>query len=538
MIETFHHFATIGKKTCEFILLYYKISCILDPNSANTSQLYTELSDPANSTMKLFERLISCEQMDGSVESDGESEDLKSGDDGSVANSGDYTQSLINRYVETINCAKELIRISGDEDECRNSEEKIVDTLSKYVLNNVQFLVEQQFKKRLSPNLDSAITEIELDKTQLAFNSSRFLVLIKILHEPSLLGHKLISVCRKEKSKFENKYSRFLARKTTFDLEESSLKKEPGYLEFLIHRRKNYVLLVELYIRAHECFTIQCDVRGIALVLRKIRLLITQELQTSRYFHLILRLLTGIGRYSEMTYCFDLFRECDQFEMILSKRVQRVCLIRVKLHFLIPYFQTPQLRIALLNYLKTAENLEELLPLVAIRFFLFRETADYHRTRAEKLLAEVINQYSCAVQVGSTPAVKFNISVNLSSSLKRMSSSSLVDFASNSPVSSTTFSHGWVLVMRDHLEAIMYEFQEAECNYTKASSHTNADQCSRKAQLVALQIGYLDRSKPSESSQPTQPNITFAFILCFDQSQLREFIYSCTNFYEVNSATA
>ncbi|OTF82470.1 hypothetical protein BLA29_010210 [Euroglyphus maynei] len=64
-----------------------------------------------------------------------------------------------------------------------------------------------------------------------------------------------------------------------------------------------------------------------------------------------------------MTYCFDLFRECDRFELILSKRVQR----------------TPQLRIALLNYLKNAEHIDELLPLVAIRFFLHREMADQHR---------------------------------------------------------------------------------------------------------------------------------------------------------------
>lgn len=50
--------------------------------------------------------------------------------------------------------------------------------------------------------------------------------------------------------------------------------------------------------------------------------------------------------------------------------------------------QTPQLRIALLNYLKNAEHIDELLPLVAIRFFLHREMADQHRNRAEKLLME------------------------------------------------------------------------------------------------------------------------------------------------------
>ncbi|CAG2162665.1 unnamed protein product [Oppiella nova] len=72
--------------------------------------------------------------------------------------------------------------------------------------------------------------------------------------------------------------------------------------------------------------------------------------------------MTGIGRYSEMTYCFDLFKENNEFELLLSKRIEKA----------------PQLRIALLDYLKGDK---EVFPLVALRFCLYREIAENHEKR-------------------------------------------------------------------------------------------------------------------------------------------------------------
>jgi len=86
----------------------------------------------------------------------------------------------------------------------------------------------------------------------------------------------------------------------------------------------SYALLTKLYIKAHECFSLACDVNGIVLVLRKSRLLITQTLLQLNDFNSILNLLTGIGRYSEMTYCFDILKENNQFELLLSKRIEKV----------------------------------------------------------------------------------------------------------------------------------------------------------------------------------------------------------------------
>lgn len=512
MIQTFASFSTIGKKTCEYILLLYKISCILD-------KPYSELIDPLTYTsLKVLELLISSEKIDlnGTKLTNLEQSDTVDSREIQFTESQSFCdnynqQFFTNKYAETINCARDLIKISADEDDDLNCE-KIINIIAQDVLNNVQSLVEQQFDNNLSTN--SSITEIELDKAQLSLNSSRFLILIRILPEPSVLGYKLISILRKEKSKFEEKNKYFLKKK---HLKRETPGNGPDYSEFVINERRHHFLLVELYIKAQECFTTQCDVRGIALVLRKLRILITQDLQSSGHYHLILRLLTGIGRYSEMTYCFDIFKESDRFELILSKRVQR----------------TPQLRIALLNYLKTAKNLNELLPLVAIRFFLFRETADYHKAKAERILNDITLQYSSTSQTNTNSK-----QLNLSSSFKKRVSSSisLSELGSNSPNSSVQpaiVNQSAINTLREQLETAMYEFQEAECNFTKASSHNNADYCNRKAQLVALQIAYLNKSKTNEQSTNLAQPQTFSFILNLDQNQLREFIYYCSQYYEV-----
>ncbi len=243
---------------------------------------------------------------------------------------GQHSSALLNQYAEAIGCAKELVRIVGEQDERLKSEAKVAALLAAHTQANVLALVERQFRDLSSdgngtsgspnPATIKAVTEIELDKGQLGFYSARFLVLLKLLRAPATLGHSLLEACKKEKAAFEEQTGVYGGGSSS----PSSPSSSSPELEYALAKRKHYVLLVELYIRAHECFTAQCDVHGIALVLRRTRLLITSELQAERYFHLILRLLTGIGRYSEMTYCFDLFRDCDRFELILSKRVQRV----------------------------------------------------------------------------------------------------------------------------------------------------------------------------------------------------------------------
>ncbi|CDQ97801.1 unnamed protein product [Oncorhynchus mykiss] len=63
---------------------------------------------------------------------------------------------------------------------------------------------------------------------------------------------------------------------------------------------------------------------GIVRVLQAARHLSHAHLAHSEHYGLLVRLLTGIGRYNDMTYIFDLLNQNHRFEMLLRKKV-RVC---------------------------------------------------------------------------------------------------------------------------------------------------------------------------------------------------------------------
>jgi spatacsin len=116
-------------------------------------------------------------------------------------------------------------------------------------------------------------------------------------------------------------------------------------------------VVAEFYIRAHDCFSFCCDIEGISLVLRNVKFLVMQQLAPACDYSSMIRVLTGIGRYSEMTYIFDILKEHHKFELLLGKRIEKV----------------PQLRVALLDSLKGDK---EMYPLVALNFSMHREIAE------------------------------------------------------------------------------------------------------------------------------------------------------------------
>lgn len=137
--------------------------------------------------------------------------------------------------------------------------------------------------------IDVSTTEGSVSSSEVG--GSSFLSLVRLLNDPSVLGRKLL------------------------DSSDTNNVIEENLFNFYIS---------EILIKAHECFTIACDVKGISLVLKKARILITLRLIQSKDYNNIIRLLTGIGRYSEMTYCFDIIKDNDQFEMLLSKKMEKV----------------------------------------------------------------------------------------------------------------------------------------------------------------------------------------------------------------------
>ncbi|NXY85661.1 SPTCS protein, partial [Alcedo cyanopectus] len=79
--------------------------------------------------------------------------------------------------------------------------------------------------------------------------------------------------------------------------------------------------ITELLILAHKCFSLTCHMEGITRVLQAARLLTEEHLAPKEEYGLVVRLLTGIGRYNDMTYIFELLHEKHYFEVLMRKKL-------------------------------------------------------------------------------------------------------------------------------------------------------------------------------------------------------------------------
>ncbi|KAK2583208.1 hypothetical protein KPH14_009228 [Odynerus spinipes] len=199
--------------------------------------------------------------------------------------------------------------------------------------------------------------------------------------------------------------------------------------------------IVELLIRSHDCFTSCCNMEGIASILRKCQN-IANTLQHHKYWTLLVRLVTGVGRFTEMNYIFQILKENDQFEFLLGKGLHKV----------------PGLKTALLEFLKRncPEN-KELFTLVALHFRLYYEIALMWENEAKEimndLISELIKDHGKAVGSSQTE-------------LKLIRNESV----------------------QQKLQTIVTNFTHATQYYLQDNKLHLANKCCQQAQLVALQI--------------------------------------------------
>uniref|UniRef100_H3CAS0 SPG11 vesicle trafficking associated, spatacsin n=1 Tax=Tetraodon nigroviridis TaxID=99883 RepID=H3CAS0_TETNG len=187
--------------------------------------------------------------------------------------------------------------------------------------------------------------------------------------------------------------------------------------------------VVELLIVAHDCFSLTCNMEGIVRVLQAARHLSHAHLAPGEHFSLLVRLLTGIGRYAEMTYV-DLLHQHHRFEMLLRKKVDA----------------SSGLKAALLDYLRRRLPADsEKHNMVALCFSMRREIGN-HEVAARTQL-KMIQSQAWVV----TPELK----------------SSLVKVLS---------------LLKDAAES-----------FSKDACVRQATRCARTAKLVALQLHLLDR---------------------------------------------
>ncbi|XP_036119648.1 spatacsin isoform X7 [Molossus molossus] len=123
----------------------------------------------------------------------------------------------------------------------------------------------------------------------------------------------------------------------------------------------------ELLILAHHCFTLTCHMEGIIRVLQAARLLTDNHLAPNEEYGLVVRLLTGIGRYNEMTYIFELLHKKHYFEVLMRKKLD----------------PTGTLKTALLDYIKRCRPGDsEKHNMIALCFSMCREIGENHEAAA------------------------------------------------------------------------------------------------------------------------------------------------------------
>ncbi|XP_026166506.1 spatacsin [Mastacembelus armatus] len=193
--------------------------------------------------------------------------------------------------------------------------------------------------------------------------------------------------------------------------------------------------IVELLIVAHDCFSLTCNMEGIVRVLQAARHLSHTYLAPREQYSLLVRLLTGIGRYNEMTYVFDLLHQNHRFEMLLRKKVDT------------DGRQSSSLKTALLDYIKRCLPADsEKHNMVALCFTMRREIGENHEMAARTQL-KIIESQAWVV----TPELK----------------SSLIK--------------------------VLGLLKDAAESFSKDSCVRQASRCVRMAKLVALQLHFLNQ---------------------------------------------
>ncbi|XP_039304859.1 spatacsin isoform X2 [Solenopsis invicta] len=217
------------------------------------------------------------------------------------------------------------------------------------------------------------------------------------------------------------------------------------YISTHDEKRNGLKTIVELLIRSHDCFTASCNMEGIASVLRKCQNL-ANTLQILKHWTLLVRLVTGVGRFTEMNYIFQILKENDQFESLLGQGLDKV----------------PGLKMALLEFLKRqCPEDKELFTLVALHFRLYYEIALMWENEAKEIITKLISDIlkECGRGVTGIPVeIKFTKDDYVQKQLQ---------------LAVTNFTH-----------ATQYYLQDKKLNF--------ASRCSHQAQLVALQISLLN----------------------------------------------
>jgi len=264
-------------------------------------------------------------------------------------------------------------------------ETELADTISQEIIRDIEDEADKHLRIHNKFTLSSSSFQPNstCDKA-----SPGFFNLISLIKDVSIVGRKLVEAApRFESTKprspiaelpgnnthLKDKRGTIGDEATSEDLLAALIESSSGD-DFLVLTSsldsisiRDMIIAAYILVKSHECFTLSHDIQGVAVVLRRAKFMILNILAPRNQMELVTKLLTSIGRYREMNYVFDLFRDRNQFELLLSKGVEK----------------TPELRIALFYYVKKNP---EFYALVTLNFSMFREIAESLEASATKRL--------------------------------------------------------------------------------------------------------------------------------------------------------
>ncbi|XP_046964656.1 spatacsin isoform X3 [Vanessa cardui] len=140
------------------------------------------------------------------------------------------------------------------------------------------------------------------------------------------------------------------------------------------------IISIELLVVAHECFSCACDTEGVGVALRSAQAL-AARLLAARSWRLMVRLLTGLARYTECAYILQALRDNHQFEFLLGQFDYMLGQQQDKI---------AEFKHGLLDFLKThCPGDTDTYIMVALHFNMYAEAANVKKKQALNLIHDL-----------------------------------------------------------------------------------------------------------------------------------------------------
>lgn len=303
----------------------------------------------------------------------------------------DYIEVLKSKNANTLlkdasdeDCLNKLVVISDIMTSLKMTSNEIADFIGTEMVSSIiksRFYLLQNSPSNSSLHFgENNLWGYDLDK--------EFHLFLELCPKTTILGNYLLKYCEGLKTYRKEDIN---TSPSNSNLNRILMKlKEIMENQVLSHKKQN-TIIVELLIKAHDCFVHECSMEGIVYVLQKAKIL-NNILDQSKSWKLIVRLLVGIARYREMYYCFESLIKNDQFESLLGKFDEH---------------HTNGLKTAIISYLheNCPEN-REYYKLTAVHFAMFKELAEMWENEAKSEIAKIMS--NSVVIADEIPFIKFN----------------------------------------------------------------------------------------------------------------------------------